>query len=205
MLETVSFPKRKKVHDKVLRDIIPAAFEDVGMVFKERGYETSMSKDKLLITSLEDITAQSVRFTPDGIAIGSSTYLVELKTVLPEQKSPNYDFEMSPWEKGMEANRQGSLVAYIFWPAMRVGWITDAKPDWIGVPKWRWTLQDYLRIKHRYENICPVHHVDVQGGSGTVFGVVLSQRVKLMPTFKEFWLEVQGKWQGPKQLRLKLI
>jgi hypothetical protein len=198
----MSFGKRKEMHDKVLKKIMPSAFQEIGMVFKERGYEVSMSKDKLLITNLEDITAQSVRFTPDGIAIGSGSYLVELKTRLPEQKSPNYDFEMSPWEKGMTAHQQGSLVAYIFWPDMRVCWITDSKPDWIGVPKWRWNVQDYLRIKHRYENLCPVQHIDVEEGSGTVFGVIMYTRIKAMPTFKQFWLEVQGKWQTPKQLKL---
>lgn len=198
----MGFSRRKRIHDQVLREALPKLFRDLGIKFERRGYEVTMAKDKLLITQLEDTTSQSVRFTPDGIAVPSDSYLVELKTKLPEQESPNYDFEMAPWEKGMEAHRQGNLVAYIFWPDTRVCWVSDAKPDWIGVPKWRWNEQDYLRVKHRYNSMCPVYHTDVEGGSGTIFGVIRWERVRAMQPFEQFWLEVLGKWHGPKQLKL---
>lgn len=198
----MGFPIRKELHDKVLKDVLPELFRDLGIRFKLRGYEIAMAKDKLLITQLEDATSQSVRFTPDGIAEANQSYLVELKTKLPEQESQNYDFEMAPWEKAMETHRQGNLVAYIFWPDRRACWVNDTKPDWIGVPKWRWNEQDYLRVKHRYNTICPVYYTDIKGGSGTIFGVINWERIKAMHTFERFWLEVLGKWQGPKQLKL---
>lgn len=199
----MTFSKRKELHDRILNTELPSVFSELGIQFKARGYETSIARNGLIISNLEDETSRELRFTPDGIASYRGLYLVELKTKLPEQKSLNYDFEMSPYEKAMALHDDGALTAYIFYPDWRVCWVKDAKPDFIVVPNWRWSKQDYLRIKHRYANICPVHYTPVSPeGSGTVLGVILYDRIQVMPTFKNFWLEVIGRCRMPKQLRL---
>jgi len=200
----VSFTDRKRLHDYVLVEILPKEFAKLGISFTRRGIETlELSKNGLTISELEDSTSTTVRFTPDGVAILSNSFLVELKTILPEQKSNNYDFEMAPWEKGHQLYKLGNLVVYLFYPAMKCAYINDTKPDWIGVPKWRWTEQDYLRVKNRYETMCNVRHIDVEGGSGTIFGLIRENRIAAMKAFEIFWKEILGKWSTPKQLKLK--
>lgn len=198
----MTFDDRIRVHDAVLEDELPSRFGALGIQFHRQGYEIALAKNDMVITHLEDSTAHSIRFRSDGFTVISRrSYFTELKTKLETQPSPNYDFEMSPWEKATASHEQGDLVAYIFWPALKVCWVIDAKPDWIGVPKWRWNEQDWLRVKHRYNHICPVRHIEVSGGSGTIFGIVSWDRIRAMPSFDQFWQEVQGKWQAPKQSR----
>jgi len=201
----MGFQGRLRLHDKVLRDDLPPMFEALGIEFRCQGYETTMPVGDMTITQLEDSTAQSIRFRPDGVAIvRNRVYYAELKTVLETQQSPNYDFEMSPWEKAMASHKQGELVAYIFWPDQRVCWVNNARPDRIVVPNWRHNEQDYLRIRHQYTHMCPVYHSETKGGSGTIFGIIHWDRIRAMQTFDQFWKEVQGTWQGPKQLQMLL-
>ncbi len=199
----MGFNNRKELHDRILNENLPEEFNKLGIPFKPRGVETlNLAKDSLVISDLEDSTSTTIRFTPDGMAVINNSFLVELKTILPDQKSPNYDFEMAPWEKGYSLYRSGNFIVYIFYPAMKCAYIYDTKPDWIGVPKWRWREQDYLRVKNKYEHMCPVYHPDVDGGSGTIFGIIRANRLVAMKSFEVFWKEIQGKWLKPKQLNL---
>lgn len=202
----MGFKERSDYHDKILNEVLPLAFDCCGLDFVARGYEKELARDGLIISQLEDETSAYLRFTPDGQAVlkHHNTYLIELKTILPSQESPNYDFEMAPWEKANNLNKNGAIVTYIFYPANKVAWITDTKPDFIIVPNWRWRQQDYLRIKNRYENMCPVHYKGTSGGSGTIFGVIHKNRIDAMLSFDKFWKEETGKWLKPKQLNLKL-
>lgn len=203
----MGFPDRIKYHDNVLHEILPQAFDECGMDFAPRGYEKELARDGLIISQLEDETSTYLRFTPDGQAVLKyhNTYLIELKTILPEQESLNYDFEMAPWEKAISLHKTGALVTYIFFPANKVAWVMDTKPDFIIVPNWRWRQQDYLRIKNRYESMCPVHYkVTSTRGSGTIFGVIHKNRIDAMLSFDKFWKEETGKWLKPKQLNLPL-
>jgi len=198
----MSFIDRVRLHDKVLDDDLPRIFKSLGIKFQRQGYEVTLAKDDLLITHLEDTTSRAIRFRPDGlVAVGGSTYRVELKTVLPEQTSTNYDFEMGPYERALASHLQGDLVVYVFWPVQKACWVNDAKPDWIGVPQWRWNEQDYLRVKHRYGDWCKVAHIEVKGGSGTIFGLLYQDRIRAMQSLTHFWQEVQGKCQIAKQSR----
>lgn len=197
------FYKRKDLHDKILETELPSQFSEIGIRFIRRGYETNIIRNGLIISNLEDITSQELRFTPDGIASYKGSYLIELKTKLPEQLSPNYSFEMAPYEKALSLHDEGILTAYVFYPDWKVCWVNEAKPDCIIVPSWRWGKQDFLRIKHKYSDWCPVHHSTVSTkGSGTILGLISSYRVSAMPNFRTFWLEVIGKWRVPKQLKL---
>lgn len=201
----MGFSGRKRIHDKVLAEDLPRLFRELGIQFQQHGYEATLPQDDMVVTSLEDSAAQSVRFRPDGVVrVRNAMYFVELKTVLETQQSANYDFEMSPWEKAMGSHKQGGLVAYMFWPAKKVCWVADTKPDWIGVPKWRWSEHDYLRTLHRYESTCPVRHIATEGGSGTIFGLIHWDRIRAMQTFDTFWKEVQGIWKRPRQLQIPL-
>lgn len=202
----MTFPDRVKLHDKVLQEYLPPIFKELGMDFNRRGLETiKLQRDNLVISQLEDITSESIRFTPDGMTILSrSTFMVELKTVLPNQTSPNYDYEMSPWEKAFKLYEDGMQIVYIFYPAMKCAYVQDTKPDLIWVPNWRWSKQDYLRIKNRYQSICDVVHRETNGGSGTVFGLIYANRIRAMKSFDIFWKELSGECLTPKQMKFQL-
>lgn len=101
----MTFEDRIKIHDAVLEDELPTMFDNLGIKFQRQGYEIALAKNDMLITHLEDSTAQSIRFRADGFAIISRhSYYAELKTVMVTQSSPNYDFEMSPWEKAIASH-----------------------------------------------------------------------------------------------------
>lgn len=200
----MGFQDRTKYHDYILETELPDLFKRLGIHFQRRGYEVALKDGNLLITQLEDITAHNIRFMPDGVAEYKNSYLVELKTKLPTQDSENYSYEMKPWEQAVEAHKQGNLIVYHFWPDKKVCWVNDTKPDWIIVPKWKWSEQDFLRVKHRYSDIAPVIYKDVEGGSGTIGGIILVDRIRAMKSFERFWLEVLGQWINPKQLPLTM-
>lgn len=93
----------------------------------------------------------------------------------------------------------------MFWPAEKACWIDDAKPDRVIVPSNnRWTTQDHLRVKHRYDDICPVYYKAQHGGSGDIFGVVSQYRINAMHSFDVFWQEVTGERLQPRQLAFEV-
>ena len=65
----MTFEDRIKIHDAVLDEKLPVMFSTLGMQFHRQGYEIALAKNDMVITHLEDSTAQSIRFRADGFTI----------------------------------------------------------------------------------------------------------------------------------------